>query len=400
MTRVAQKLIVLVLSLAAAGAAGPPPAAPPVELTTLTGRHVTGALVELSSDHALMKSRGKEVRVPLAEVLDLRSVRPRPAVPPDPRRPELTLTDGTRLFWADLRISDRQVFVETSQLGKFILPLTAVSSVRLAFLDRQVADAWKDLSAREVNQDMLVIAKGSVLDHLDGTVGTVDGTSIHFVLDGDERTAKREKVFGIVYARRNADVSKPVCELSTIGGELLKAQSVAWNAAQLKIGLLGGAQLVVPAELVLSLDFSSGKVRYLSQLEPREVKYTPFFDQVWTYCRDRPRDGGALRLGNKEYARGLWIHSRTLLKYRLNGDYRRFQAVMGIDQAVAPLGNVHVVISGDDKTLLESDVRGSDPPQNLDLDVAGVRELEILVDFGGDLDIADHLDLADAKVIK
>ena len=73
---------------------------------------------------------------------------------------------------------------------------------------------------------------------------------------------------------------------------------------------------------------------------------------------------------------------------------------MGIDQAVAPLGNVHVVISGDGKTLLESDVRGSDQPQNLDLDVAGVRDLEILVDFGGDLDIADHLDLADAKVIK
>jgi hypothetical protein len=156
----------------------------------------------------------------------------------------------------------------------------------------------------------------------------------------------------------------------------------------------------VPDEQVLSLDFSSGKVRFLSQLEPREVKYTPFFDQVWTYCRDRPRDGGSLRLGNKEYARGLWIHSRTFLKYRLSGDYRRFQAVMGIDQAVAPLGNVHVVISGDGKTLLESDVRGSDPPQNLDLDVAGVRDLEILVDFGGDLDIADHLDLADAKVVK
>jgi hypothetical protein len=400
MTRVSPKLIALVLTLVAVGAAETPPAGPPVELTTLTGRRVTGALVELSPEHASMKSHGKDVRIPLVEVLDLRTMRPKPAVPPDSRRPELTLTDGSRLYWTALRVGDRQISVETSQLGKFTVPLTAVSSVRFASLDRQVADAWKDLSARDVTQDMLVIAKGSVLDHLDGTVGTVDGTSIHFVLDGEERAAKREKVFGIVYARRNADASKPVCELSTTGGDLLKVQNVAWSASQLKIGLLGGAQLVVPAELVLSLDFSSGKVRYLSQLEPREVKYTPFFDQVWTYCRDRPRDGGSLRLGNKEYARGLWIHSRTFLKYRLSGDYRRFQAVMGIDQAVAPLGNVHVVISGDGKTLLESDVRGSDPPQNLDLDVAGVRDLDILVDFGGDLDIADHLDLADAKVIK
>ncbi len=175
MTRVSQELIALVLTLAAAGAAGPPPAGPSVELTTLTGRRLTGALVELSPDHASMKSRGKEVRVPLAEVLDLRTVRPRPAVPPDPRRPELTLTDGSRLYWTALRVSDRQVSVETPQLGKFTLPLTAVSSVRLASLDRQIADAWKELSAREVTQDMLVIAKGGVLDHLDGTVGTVDG---------------------------------------------------------------------------------------------------------------------------------------------------------------------------------------------------------------------------------
>jgi hypothetical protein len=400
MTRRYPKLVVLSLAIVALAAAVPPPAAPPVELTTLTGRRVTGTLVEVSSDHASLNSHGKDVRVPLAEVLDLRTLRPRPAVLPDTRRPELTLTDGSHLYWTALRINDRQVSVETSQLGKFTLPLTAVSSVRLALLDRQVADAWKDLSGREVTQDMLVIAKASVLDHLDGTVGTIDAASIHFVLDGEERTAKRQKVFGIVYARRNAEASKPVCEFSTVAGDVLKPQTLTWKAGQLSIGLLGGAQLVVPAEQVMSLDFSAGKVRYLSQLEPREVKYTPFFDQVWTYCRDRPRDGGALRLGNKEYSRGLWIHSRTFLRYRLSGDYRRFQAVMGIDQAVAPLGNVHVVISGDGKTLLESDVRGSDPPQNLDLDVAGVRDLDILVDFGGDLDIADHLDLADAKVIK
>lgn len=381
-------------------ASGPPTGQPPVELTTLAGRRVSGTLVELSSDHVTITEKGNAVRIPLAEALDVRTIRPKPVVPPDPRRPEVTLTDGTKLYWTGLKVGDRVVSIETPQLGKFTVPLTAVSSIRLASLDRQLSDAWKDLAAREVNQDLLVIAKGNVLDHLDGTVGAIDDKTIHFVLDGEERTAKREKLFGIVYARRNAEGSKPVCELSTTSGDLLKAQTVAWTNGQLKIGLLGGASLTLPAEQALALDFSSGKVRYLSQLEPREVKYTPFFDQVWTYCRDRPRDGGSLRLGNKEYARGLWIHSRTFLKYRLSGDYRRFQAVMGIDQAVAPLGNVHVVISGDGKTLLESDVRGSDPPQNLDLDVAGVRDLEILVDFGGDLDIADHLDLADAKVIK
>ncbi len=276
MTRRFHQVVVLGLAVAALAAAGPPPAVPPVELTTLSGRRVTGTLVELSADHASMNSHGKDVRVPLAEVLDLRTLRPRPAVPPDLKRPELVLIDGSRLYWTALHISDRQVFVETPQLGKFTLPLTAVSSIRLALLDRQLVDAWKDLSARDVTQDMLVIAKANVLDHLDGTVGTIDATNIHFVLDGEERTAKRQKVFGIVYARRNGEASKPICELSNASGDLLKPQTITWNAAQLNVGLIGGAQLVVPFEQVVSLDFSSGKIRYLSQLEPREVKYTPF----------------------------------------------------------------------------------------------------------------------------
>jgi hypothetical protein len=338
--------------------------------------------------------------VPLAEVLEIRSVSSKPTAAVDTRRPELTLTDGTHLFFTALRVSDRGVQLDAANLGKTTLPSATVGSIRFASLEPQIADAWRDLAARELARDMLVIRKGNVLDHLDGTVGVIDDVGIHFVIDGEDVALKREKVFGVVYSRRNADAGKPICEATTAGGDLLKLQSTQWSDGRLKANLIGGTQLVIPGHQIVSLDFSLGKVRYLSQMEPREVKYTPFFDQVWTYCRDRPRDGGMLRLANKEYARGLWIHSRTLLKYRLNADYRRFQAVMGIDQAVAPLGNVHVVISGDGKILHQSDVRGSDSPQNLDLDIAGVRELEIFVDFGGDLDIADHLDLADAKVIK
>jgi hypothetical protein len=388
------------LLLAAAAGAQSAPARPEVELTTLLGGQHTGQLAALAGERATLKAGDKTIDVPLAEVLEVRNLRAKAATVPDARRPELSLTDGSRISWQSVVVDERQFHVDSPQLGKFALPVTAVSSVRFAPLDPAVAEAWKELAGRSLTQDMLVIRKANVLDHLDGIVGAIDDVGIHFVLDGKEHQLKRDKVFGVVYARRNADVGKPVCEFTSVAGDFLKAQHLEWSDGRFKLGLLGGARVEAGPEQFLSLDYSLGKVRYLSQLEPREVKYTPFFDHVWTYYRDRPRDGGALRLGNKEYARGLWIHSRTRLKYRLNGEYRRFQAVMGIDQAVAPLGNVHVVLSGDGKTLHESDVRGADEPRRLDLDVTGVRELEIFVDFGTDLDIADHLDLADAKVIK
>jgi hypothetical protein len=121
---------------------------------------------------------------------------------------------------------------------------------------------------------------------------------------------------------------------------------------------------------------------------------------VSEYRRDRSLDGKPLSLGGKTYARGLAIHSKTTLRYRIAGEFTRLKAVMGIDDSVCRQYGVRVVISGDGKALFEGDVRGTDAPRPLDLDVAGVRDLEILVDFGGDLDSCDHLDLADAKLLK
>ena len=59
--------------------------------------------------------------------------------------------------------------------------------------------------------------------------------------------------------------------------------------------------------------------------------------------------------------------------------------------------NLKIVFSGDGKALFDSIIKGTDAPRNLDLDVTDVRDLEILVDFGNNVDIADHLDLGGAN---
>ncbi|HSG70030.1 MAG TPA: NPCBM/NEW2 domain-containing protein, partial [Planctomycetaceae bacterium] len=148
------------------------------------------------------------------------------------------------------------------------------------------------------------------------------------------------------------------------------------------------------------VDFRPGRLVYLSEMKPRSEDYTPFFDVVWKIRNNQNFDGGAIRVGGKSYERGLCIHSRTLLSYRLAGEFRQFQAVMGIDELVGQKGHVRVTIKADARVLFEGDVSGGADPLPLDYDVAGVRDLEILVDFGEDLDIADHLALADARLIK
>ena len=377
-----------------------------VTLTTLSGGQHVGQLRNLTASAALLATGKGDQTIPVAELMQMQF--PAPATSTSDRKAlaQVELVDGSLLACSQIRSSGKKATVTSPSLGSLPLSLSAVRSIRFASGDSDLDGAWNELRSRQRNDDSLVIRKQSgrtaVLDHIDGVVGDFDDNAIKFLFDGDEISVKREKVFGIVFYRREAPGSDPFCRVELNDSSIVNAKAVSSEGEHLQILLAMGPEVSVSFPALHTLDFSLSKVRYLSDLEPRDVKYTPYFDVVWKYRRDKNLDGGMLRLDNTSYARGLAIHSKTLLRYRIGTEYRRFQAVMGIDRVISDrnLGHVHVVISGDGKRLLESDVRGADEPRLIDLDVSGVRDFEILVDFGEDLDIADHLDLADARFLK
>ena len=50
-------------------------------------------------------------------------------------------------------------------------------------------------------------------------------------------------------------------------------------------------------------------------------------------CLDRNWQNQPLRIGNRQFAHGLWAHADSELGYRLGGKYERFEAWIGMDQA-------------------------------------------------------------------
>lgn len=389
-------------------------AGPPVEVSTLSGAAATGELKQLSATELVIVQAGKDRTIPLSDLLEVKLKTDSAGTAPA-GSVRVRLADGTILTCQDVAIADKIATLTTAVYGTVTVPSESLLSIRLTPADAALTGKWDELLRRTIKRDLLVMPKDApaggekrkVLDFLDGSIAGVDKKQVNFLLDGTAIPIPRERLYGLVFAKRKASTAKPICETTLAGGDRMAAKAVAFaGAGTVKITLLSGGTVDVPVDRLRMLDFSLGKVRYLSRMEPREVKYTPYFDLVWKYHRDRNRRGSPLRLGDKTFQRGLWIHSKTYLRYRLSGEYRRFKAVMGIDHEVAAKGgDVHVVISvikiGDQrKVLLETDVRGTDKPRELDLDVTGARELEILVDFGKNLDIADHLDLGDARVLK
>ena len=110
---------------------------------------------------------------------------------------------------------------------------------------------------------------------------------------------------------------------------------------------------------------------------------------------------GPLRLDGKMYRKGLALQSRTVLSLQAARQVSLVQDRRWASTTVSrDGGNVHVEIKGDGKMLWQGDVIGSDPARELEVDVAGVKRLEIVVDYGADLDVGDRLDLCDARVTK
>lgn len=385
---------------------------PQVELSTLKGEQHAGQLASISETGIALVTAEGDVTVPRADVLELRLTGTAPADAAEEALLDVRLTDGSTLRCRQVLIEEKEAVLEHPQLGTFRVPRSVLAVVRLAAPEAKVDAAWDELLGREFRQDVLIVRKENVLDHLGGVAGTMDEQTVRFLLDGEEVPVKREKLFGIIFYHRQKPSLARTGRMELAGSDALELKQVGFDGAEFKVSLAAGGEVAVPAAAVRALDLSQGKVRYLSQMEPRDVKYVTFFenDIVWEYARDKNLDGEPISLHGQVFPRGLCIHSGTTLRYRLGGEYRRFQAVMGIDDAVRERGgNVHVVISGDGKTLFEGDVVGvkkeGDPtgagePIPLDLDVSGVRELLIDVGFGRDLDVCDHLDLAGAKVTK
>lgn len=372
-----------------------------VDVSQLSGEQQQGQLVALTPQTLTISMAGNEKSFPVAEITQLEFPAASPAKGVADKSMQVTLVDGSVFNCTDLRTAEGAVAIESAHLGSFSVPLAMVASIRFGEIDPAVTQAWRELQDRDLDNDLLIIRKNDVLDHLDGVVGGIDEKTIRFLLDGDTIPVGRQRVFGIVYLRRNTDQAKPVCRIDLADKEVVQAREVSWDGTNLRAQLLSGTEISIPSDRLRTLDFSLGKIKYLAQMEPREIKHTPLLvDLTRTFSRDSNLDGGPLVLGNKSYSRGLCIHSKTYVKFRIGSEYRRFQAIMGIDRPVSELGNVHVTISGDGRTLLESDVDGSDAPRAIDLDVTDVRDLEILVDYGAYWDISDHLDLVEARVIK
>jgi len=216
----------------------------------------------------------------------------------------------------------------------------------------------------------------------------------------------RSSVDAVIFNAELAQVEPlagPGAQISLIDGSRFHATDIELVAGELvRCKAQFGAELEFPAVAVCGIRFVGGCATWLSALEPVTAEFTPFLTTEWPWRRDRNCLAQPLRLRGVDYPSGLGVHSRCLLTYRLDDQYREFHVTAGIDDSARGKGNAIFEIQLDGETAWRAKaLTGVDEPAIVGpLDVEGRRELVLKVDFGEAGDVLDHADWCDAVLVR
>lgn len=257
---------------------------------------------------------------------------------------------------------------------------------------------------RADRSDALFLRNG---DELAGELAGLEGAEFTLATAAGSMRAKTSDVSALVMnpdlvvQPEPAEVHRLLISLSD--GSHLTAQS--WNRTDkpaLRITTMFGAELDLPWTAISSIRVLGGGAEYLSDLEPEKYEFTPYLSGTWPLSRDRSLIGGALQLGGRTFPKGIALHSRSRVTYQLAGDYRWFHATLGIDAETGGEGNAEVRVIVDEKEVFRGDtITGRQPPHVLQpLNITGAQRLTIIVDYGELGDVQDHVDFAEAVLVR
>ncbi len=345
-----------------------------------------------------------------ANIVSIRRTAPRPAWP---RAAGAILVNGDRLPGEFLLGDDAAVILKSSLNAKGLrVPLPAIRVLWIAappatapeFPDRY---AWLDADRKT---DVVLLRNG------DTVAGDIEAFTpkgqlrIKTTADGTTATLEPTAIAAVAFNPALGAVRKakgPLARLVLADGTRVTVANPTADATALKGAALFGAALEVPVRDLVALDVLQGTATALADLKPKVEKVEPYNDLAWPWQANRTVKHRPIQLRSKAgvstYDIGLGTHPKTTLTYVLDGKYRTFTALVGLDAASGRRGQASVSILVDGKLQaipeLAALAAGTEPVA-VRIDLAKAKELSLVVDFGPNGDVQADVNWADALLIE
>lgn len=339
-------------------------------------------------------------------------------------RPRLVLGDGSLLVTAPVW---RRAGAIELQKGAFLIKLASVDPLRVErsavshlLLEAARAPELYDEVLHELRTDRPSTNDTEPLDRawltngdrFEGRLEAIENSEASFLVAGETIQVAFADLVAIQLAPAAPVTPEAVASNQSIAvglkdGTLFKASSVTIGTEEFKLACpLAGNVRGDRSDFVTFVQPMTKNVQYLSDLTPLDYRHTPFTTLAWDYARDANLAGGAITVGNQRYLKGLAMHSASRLVYRAPTNAKRLEAMLAVASPQAGAGQGSVVFrvlvarAGGFEEAYESPiVRDGDPPQPLNIDIAGARAIALLVDYADRGDQGDHAFWLDARML-
>ncbi len=371
-------------------------------LNTLVGDQVSGAIESIADDGTLRLADGQTLALG-----DLASLERSEAVAESAGGPyEVHLAGGSRLRATAAGIRNEQVTVE-GRFGSLVLPLETLRAI--VFQPNVATPAVAEAIANPSREfDTLIAQTDAGVQSVLGLIEMVADGKVSGEFDGQARSVSLDRVLAVVAA----DLDLPpangsLAHLDCTDGSILRGRLRSLQDGQATLELASGRTLQVPWSLVHRAVFASDRLVWLAELEPLEAIEQPLVTPPLSWKRNQSVGGNRLTLTQPgldartvEFDRGLGVHAASRLTFAVPDGFNRFAATIGIDAETQGRGDCLMLLKADGVQVWDARVRGGEPAQTVQIDIAGVRELSLIVEPGEMLDLGDHADWAQARFLQ
>ena len=388
------------------------PPAPAFVVRTAEGKPLAGQFEQLGDGWAVSVKAddGKTIDLPAGELIELRrSDRP---PPPWPAGPGLILTGGDRIAGVVTGGDGRTVrftpeYTRRVKGADWPVPISSIAALWVTAPAPQTpmspADyPWATGSGR---RDVLLQRNGDVIR---GSLEafTTGPTGVRIKVGTERTTLPLARIAAVVFdpalARERRPKGAHARAVVADGSRITLAEARA-DGQMLRGKTPYGVAVELPLTDLISLHVLQGKAVYLTDLKPLTTAVEAYNGLAWPWTADRSVKGNPLRIGDQTFDKGLGSHAKTTLTYGLDGQYRRFEAQVGLDPVTGRRGavNLRVLVDGRDQSipgLLGLTVGGS--PKLIVVPVSGAKELTLVVDYGPAGDVQDDVNWGDARLIR
>jgi hypothetical protein len=386
-------------------------------LHTANGALEPAPLERIGEDWSISLGGINPKEIPVTDVISLRRTAVR--LPGPPRKEQVLSASGDRVAGKVLQLGQDRLRLAASFDEKLkatqevSLPLASLSAIWLMAPDespeavelfRRIGEPGASTSGRRRRQDLVILRNG---DSIEGTLTAIDDRSVHIAASPDrDTTLERVRVAAIALSSELARPTRPkgvYGRLRLANGCRLSLASSRSDGQVLNAKTLLGPTVQVSVEQIAALDLYQGCATYLSDLKPSRYQHIPYLEIPWPYRLDASVAGNAVQLAGSTYDKGIGMHSESRLTYDLSVGYRWFEALVGLDDQTGKEGSVliQVLVDGKPQEVAENEeLTASSSPRSMRVPVAGGKELTLVVKFGRHGDVQDHVNWADARLVK